>query len=289
VLSLRDDGLLGPDAVAWRVIGHPGALVGGLRSLILQALHPHAMAGVAQHSDYQRRPLDRLHRTTYYVAATAFGDTETAHAAVERVRRRHKPVKGIDPVTGAAYSADDPDTQLWVHTTEWHSFLAAYRVFGGELTPGEQDRYMAEGAIVGSLLGTPRERVPASIAEARAYFEQVRPMLCMSDDARRAIDFVASPTPTRETLPYLLPLRVYGSAAVALVPRHLRRLAGIDRPRALDAAAIAAARPLVVAAGLPGVRSLNGLVVGRETHALIEARLAGTRRGGRRLALRPAA
>lgn len=275
MLSLHDDGLLGPDAVAWRVIGHPGALVGGLRSLVLQSLHPHAMAGVAQHSDYQRRPLDRLHRTTYYVAATAFGDTETANAAAARVRRRHAPVKGVDPVTGARYSADDPDTQLWVHTTEWHSFLAAYRVFAGGLSAEEEDRYMAEGAIVGSLLGTPRERVPASVAEARAYFEQVLPTLCMSDLARTAIDFVAQPAPTRETLPYLLPLRVYGSAAVALVPRHLRRLAGIDRPRALDAAAIAAARPLVVAAGLPGVRSLNALVVGRETHALIDARLRG--------------
>src|SRR4051812_8940819 len=124
----KDDGLLGPDAVAWRVVGHPGALIGGLRSLILQALHPLAMAGVDQHSDYTQRPLGRLQRTTYYVAATAYGDKETAARAVEQVRKRHNKVKGVDPVTGKRYSADDPDTQLWVHSTEWHSFLAAYRV-----------------------------------------------------------------------------------------------------------------------------------------------------------------
>ena len=104
----KDDGLLGPDAVAWRVVGRPGALIGGLRSLIIQALHPLAMAGVDQHSDYTCRPLDRLQRTTYYVAATAYGDSETAAKAVEKVKRRHKTVKGVDPVTGKPYSADDP-------------------------------------------------------------------------------------------------------------------------------------------------------------------------------------
>lgn len=274
----RDDGLLGPDPLAWRVIGHSGALVGGLRALIVQSLHPLAMAGVAEHSDYLRRPLDRLHRTTYYVAATVFGDGETARAAAARVRRRHGLVRGVDPVTGRRYSADDPDTQVWVHSTEWHSFLAAYRVFGGSLSPDEEDAYLAEGAVVGSLLGTPRERIPATVEQMRAYFAAVRPRLCVSEAARAAIDFVVSPPFHRELLPYQAPLRVLGGAALALVPRDLRRLAGIDRPRALDAAAIAAARPLVTAGGLPVLRELTALVVGRETHALIESR-----RGARRV------
>lgn len=273
-----DDGLLGPDAVAWRVIGHPGALVGGLRSLIVQSLHPLAMAGVAQHSDYTRRPLDRLHRTTYYVAATAFGDTATAQAAAEQVRRRHRPVRGTDPVTGRRYSADDPDTQIWVHATEWHSFLAAYRVLAGRLSAEEEARYMAEGAIVGSLLGTPRERIPASVAEMRAYFEEVRPQLCVSEAARTAIDFVINPRPTLDILPYYVPLRVLGNAAWAMIPRHLRRLAGIDRPRALDISAIAAARPLVLAGQLSGLRELQRRVIGRDTSDVIRARLEPPRR-----------
>src|SRR3954471_21699708 len=108
----QDRGLLGPDSVAWKVVGHQVSLVGGLRSLIIQSLHPLAMAGVAQHSDYRNRALDRLRGPAYYVAATTFGDLQTAHAAAARVRRIHSQVRGIDPVTGRPYSADDPDTQL---------------------------------------------------------------------------------------------------------------------------------------------------------------------------------
>ena len=272
----KDDGLLGPDPVAWRVIGHPGALIGGLRSLILQSLHPHAMAGVDQHSDYAHRPLDRLQRTTYYVAATAYGDRETAARAAEHVRLRHRKVKGVDPVTGQRYSAEDPETQLWVHGTEWHSFLAAYRVFGPSLSPAEEDRYFAEGAIIGSLLGTPREMVPASAAEMRAFFDRVQPQLCVSEAARAAIDFVANPRPTRDILPYYLPLRVYGSAAVALVPGEIRQIAGLERSRSADAAAIAAARPFLTAAQLPLLNRLARAVVGRKTIDLIDSRLRPT-------------
>ena len=269
----KDDGLLGPDPVAWRVIGHPGALIGGLRSLILQSLHPLAMAGVDQHSDYVKRPLDRLHRTTYYVAATAYGDSETARLAVEHVKLRHRKVRGTDPVTGGEYSADDPETQLWVHCTEWHSFLVAYRVFAGGLTAEEEDRYVAEGAIIGSLLGTPREMVPASVAEMDAFFARVRPELRMSDAARAAIDFVVRPRPTRDIAPYYVPLLVYGSAARALVPPEIQRLAEIERPPALDRAAIAAARPWLTAAQLPLVNRIARQVVGRKTIDLIDSRL----------------
>ena len=171
----REDGLLGPESVAWRVIGHPVSLVGGLRSLIVQSLHPLAMAGVAQHSDYRRRPLDRLQRTSHYVAATTFGDRATAEAAAARVRRVHKRVRGIDPVTGKPYSADDPDTQLWVHCVEWHSFLAAYRAYAtSRLSRDEEDRYIAEGAPIAALLGVPESSVPKSVDEMREYFAAVQ-------------------------------------------------------------------------------------------------------------------
>jgi uncharacterized protein (DUF2236 family) len=271
-ITPNDDGLLGSDALARRVIAHPGSLVGGLRSLMIQALHPLAMAGVAQHSDFRRRPLDRLKRTTYYVAATAFGDTATAEQAAERVRRRHASVHGTDPVTGREYSAEDPDTQIWVHITEWHSFLAAYRVFGGGLTPAEQDRYMSEGTIIGSLLGTPRERIPASVAEAREYFAEVRHELRASDWAHDAIHFVLEPPRTRELLPFQVPIRVMANAALAIMPRDLRQLAGIDRPRALDAAALAAVRPLLAIGSVPGARNLFGLATGRPTQELLWSR-----------------
>src|SRR5436309_10540841 len=155
-VARQDLGLFGPDTVAWKVIGHPVALIGGMRALIIQSLHPLAMAGVAQHSDYRGRALGRLRRTAAYVTATTFGDTETAYAAAARVRAVHRRVRGIDPVTRRPYSADDPDTQLWVHCVEWHSFLAIYRAYGGRLSPEAQDRCHAEGArVVASLVVQP--------------------------------------------------------------------------------------------------------------------------------------
>lgn len=268
-LDRPDHGLLGSHSVAWTVVGHPMSLVGGLRALMIQALHPLAMAGVAQHSDYEHRALDRLRRTAYYVTATTFGDTDTAYAAAEQVKRVHRRVHGIDPVTGRPYDAADPETQIWVHCTEWHSMLAAYRVFGGRrLTEQEQEQYFAEGVIIGSLLGTPREQVPASHAEYRAYFEAIRPQLCLSEHSRKAINFVLHPPVERETLPLQGPLRMFASAALALIPRHLRIMAGINRPLWQDAVALAAVRPWGTALTLPGVRDLPRMVFGGETHAI---------------------
>jgi uncharacterized protein (DUF2236 family) len=271
---VRDQGLFGPQSVTWRVVGHQASLVGGLRSLIIQSLHPLAMAGVADFSDYRRRPLQRLQRTARYVAATTFGTTEQAHEAAAMVRRVHKRIHGVDPVTGREYSADDPATQVWVHTVEMHSFLAAYRAFAGGISDEEADRYFAENVQVAELLGTPRELVPGSAAEVREYFVSVRPELRMSDAARDAIRFVLQPPlGSRDLLPLQLPMRILSNAALALVPRDLRRLAGIDRPPALDAAAIAAARPLVAALGLPGFREVHRLVVGRDSTEIGRAAL----------------
>ena len=264
-----EDGLLGPDSVAWRVIGHPVSIVGGLRSLMLQALHPLAMAGVAQHSDYRHRPLDRLRRTSHYVAATTFGDRATADAAAARVRAVHSRVRGIDPVTGKAYSADDPDTQLWVHCVEWHSFLAAYRAYAtSRLSAEEEDRYIAEGAPIAALLGVAEDTVPHSVDEMRAYFARVRPQLCVSDSTRDAIGFVLSPPMTRELIPLQVPLRVTAAAAVAIIPRDLRRLAGIGQPRLVDGLLRAAVPPAAAALRLPLLRDAPSLVLGPESHEL---------------------
>lgn len=262
------DGYLGPDSVAWKVVGHPVSLVGGLRALIVQSLHPLAMAGVAQHSDYGRRPMDRLRRTAYYVTATTFGDRATADAAARRVRHIHRKVRGIDPVTGRAYSADDPETQLWVHCVEWHSFLAAYRAYGGRLTREEQDRYHEEGARVAPLVGVPPETVPRSVADQREYFESVRSQLVVSREAREAIDFVLKPPLTRDLLPFQIPIRLVARAAVAIVPRDLRRLARIDQPRLLDNVTVAAVRPAAALLTLPLLRDAPSLVLGRDTRAV---------------------
>ncbi len=249
-------GLFGPDSVSWRVIGHPAALVGGLRALLLQALHPLAMAGVAQHSNYLDDPMRRLRRTAGYVSAVTFGTHAEAEAAAAVVRGVHKHVHGIDPVTGRRYSASDPATMVWVHCVEVHSFLAAYRAYARPISRADQDRYLAEQVEAAVLLGTPRHRVPDSVEAYRDYFASVRGELCTSPAAEAAIGFVRRPS-----LPDLNPaerlllqpaFRAMGDAATSLVPSSLRELAGLPKagPRELPSRVAVTTASNAVAIGL---------------------------------------
>jgi len=227
-----------PNSISWKVVGHPVALIGGMRALIVQTLHPLAMAGVAQHSDFRADPLKRLRGTSAYVASVVFGDRATAIAAAERVKKIHTRVKGTDPVTGKAYAANDPETMLWVHCTEIHSFLAAYRAYAGELTMAERDRYLREQVVAAELIGIPRSMVPDSTAAYREYFKSMRPQLCMSDEAAATIDFIVRPqmmaSKQRPSLDLRLAGRIFGPAAAALVPQELRRLTGLPNRSPTD-------------------------------------------------------
>jgi uncharacterized protein (DUF2236 family) len=239
------DWLLGPSSIAWRIFTTPVVpLIGGLRTLAIEALHPHAMRGVFDHSDYLQRPLGRLQRTATYVAATALGTVEEAERAGRLVRSIHKHVRGHDPVTGRAYSADDPEAQVWVHLAQWYSYLVSHRIFVGDLTPEEEDRFVAEGVKVATLVGTPAEMVPSSVEEARVYFAEVRPRLCVTDGAVEAIAFVTGRRlpKTFQQAAVLPGTRLLGTAAIATIPRDLRRLMGVDQPTAVDVAEIAAVR-----------------------------------------------
>ena len=118
-----DPGLFTPDSAVWRVHGNRSGLVGGLRALLLQAVHPLAMAGVAQHSDYRRDPWGRLHRTGSFIAVTTYGSTSAAEANIEMVKRIHLRVHGVAS-DGRPYTASDPHLLAWVHDTEVDSFLA---------------------------------------------------------------------------------------------------------------------------------------------------------------------
>jgi len=227
------DRLFAPSSVSWKVIGHPVALIGGMRALIIQTMHPLALAGVAQFSDFRKDPLKRLRGTSAYVASVVFGDRETAVASAARVRKLHERIRGIDPVTGREFYANDPETMLWVHCTEIHSFLAAYRAYAGHLTMAERDRYLAEQVVAAELIGIPRAIVPDSVAAYRRYFAELRPSLCVSAEAATTIDFIVHPRLTvRTPLDLRLAATIFGPAAAALVPRDLRRLAGLpERPR----------------------------------------------------------
>ena len=178
-----DDGLFGPGTVAWAVhADFPAMMIGGVAALLMQMLHPAALAGVWDHSNFRRDMAGRLRRTAQFIAGTTFGGTAYAHQLIDRVRRIHDAVGGTLP-DGTPYRANDPDVLLWVHATGARCFLDAYRRYRAPwLTVADQDRYFAETAVVARALGSAEP--PLTRAGIDAYIEAMRPAL--KADARTA-------------------------------------------------------------------------------------------------------
>jgi len=149
-----DVGLFGPESVAWRVHAHFTAMmVGGLSSLIVQSLHPRALAAVWDHSDFRTKLKARLGRTAYFVAATTYGSQAMALKAIDRVNTIHANIRGTD-LQGKPYVANEPELIRWVHLVEVASFLAAYQHLAKRpLLQHESDLYITEMTRVGHLLG----------------------------------------------------------------------------------------------------------------------------------------
>lgn len=217
-----DPGFSGPDSPVWEVHGDPSMFVGGIRALLFQAMHPLAMAGVAEFSNYRAEPLGRLQRTAGFIRDTTFGNTRRARAAIAMVRRVHRRVRGIAP-DGRRFSATDPKLLLWVHAAEIDSFLAAHEVYGrNPLSPALRDRYVEEMAAVARRLGA--RGVPTSWAELQAYLEAVRPELHAGEQARDVARWLLT-TPAH---PSGWPVQaVLNAAAVALLPDWVRRDLGL--------------------------------------------------------------
>ena len=159
-----DDGFFGPASVTWQLSGDLSSIIAGLRALLVQALHPLAMAGVNEHSDWRRDPVGRLAATSSYLATVSYGDRAAAERAAARVRRIHEHVRGTDPVTGRPYAASDPALLLWVHATLVESTMVACELFGTPLAATDGDRYVAEMAVAGEMVGIPAALVPLDLA-----------------------------------------------------------------------------------------------------------------------------
>ena len=168
--------LLSPESVAWRVHANfVGMLVGGLSSLMLQALHPRALAAVWDHSDFRGKLKQRLGRTAYFIAITTYGPQQEALAAIERVNRIHANIRGHLP-DGSAYAANEPDLLRWVHLGEISSFLNGYQWLSYQpLRPVESDAYIGEMATLGARLGA--NHLPLNQAECEAALLAYRPQL----------------------------------------------------------------------------------------------------------------
>ena len=188
-----DDGFFGPGSVTWRLSADLSGPVSGLRSLMIQALHPLAMAGVDQHSEWRSDPVGRLAATSAYLTTVSVGDKATAERVSARVRRIHEHVRGVDPVTGQPYAAGDPALLLWVHAAFVDSTIAAVRLFGAPLPDADADRYLAEMVKAAELVGVPAGMVPASVAQLDQYLTSVRPQLRATPAARESMAYLLDP------------------------------------------------------------------------------------------------
>lgn len=207
-----------PGDPIWTVHADASMFVGGIRALLLQSLHPLAMAGVAGHSGYRSDPWGRLQRTSTYLATTTFGPEPMALAAVARVRAIHERVRGRAP-DGRAYAASDPHLLGWVHAAEADSFLASYRRFGAvPLTDAQEDRYVEQSGRVAARLGVLDP--PRTVAELETVLAAYRPELAGTPQAREACRFLLwdPPLPLAARPGYA----ALATAAVALLPGWAR-------------------------------------------------------------------
>ncbi len=188
-----DAGFFGPDSVTWRLSTDLGRPVAGLRALMLQALHPLAMAGVDQHSNWRADPVGRLAATSGYLATITFGDRAAAEQAAARVRRIHEYITGTDTITGQRYAASDPALLLWVHATLVDSGIVAAGLFGTPLSPPDSDAYVAEMAAAAELVGVPAGQVPASRRDLDSHLAATRPALRCTPAAAESMAYLLDP------------------------------------------------------------------------------------------------
>jgi uncharacterized protein (DUF2236 family) len=222
-----DNGLFGPQSVAWRVNGDvTSMMVGGVTALLLQMLHPAVLAGVWDHSNFRTDMLGRLRRTARFIAVTGYADREDALAAIAQVRAVHDRIGGTLP-DGTPYTANDPDLLAWVHVSEAVSFLDAWiRYAEPDMPASDQDRYFDEMAMIGEMLGA--EAVPHSRAEAMALIERMRPSLTVTDRTREVAHLVLN-QPPRGAASAPIQAMVF-QAAVDLLPRWAREMHGLHNP-----------------------------------------------------------
>jgi len=229
----EDDGFFGPASVTWRVSGDLSAPVAGLRSLLLQALHPLAMAGVDQHSDWRTDPFGRIAATSAYEVTVTFGDRASARRVAQRVRAIHEHVRGVDTVTGQPYAAADPALLLWVHAALVDSALAASALFGTPLPGADADAYVSEMTVAAELLGVPHEMVPASVAALERYIDGVRPELRRTPAAAESMSYLLDALGLDEDIAELW--QDISGAAVAALPGWARDMYGYPAPPPLTA------------------------------------------------------
>lgn len=218
-----DPGLYGPDSIIWRVHGDfSSMLCGGISALLMQMLHPLALAGVWDHSTFREDMMGRLRRTSQFIAVTTFGNSADANTLIERVKRIHLQVTGVDAM-GTPYAASDPALLTWVHVAETSRFLAAHlRYKNPQLSLAEQDRYYAEAAVVAEALGA--ENVPKTVQEVEDYLQALQPELRCDERTRDVLTLLLqAPAPSWQARPAMHAMMMAG---IELLPEWAQQQFG---------------------------------------------------------------
>ena len=171
-----DPGLFGPESIAWKVhADFVSMMIGGISSLVLQAMHPRALAGVWDHSSFREDLTGRLGRTAFFIAATTYGSKEMAMRSIHKVNAIHQHITGLDEF-GRPYSATEPELLAWVHITETYSFLNGYQKYcHPKLTFAQQDQYFKEMKMLGEMMGA--QNLPSTLSETQSAIESYLPDL----------------------------------------------------------------------------------------------------------------
>lgn len=244
VTAHEDYGFFGPDSVTWRVWSYPTSLtVGFQRAVVVEELDPALVASVEATHAIRDRPRTRYDRTLRYFALVAFGDTRTTVKAADVLVKIHSKAIGIEPNSGARYDANDPQSQLWIHLTAWHSILYAYERYGpGRLSPEDEARYWEECAIAAELQTCDPADVPRTREGVRAYFEWMRPQLAGSPVAQSTMrhllraEVMLPPQPRILRPVTFVVTRTLRAATIATMPRWMREMAGLRQPAVIDTA-----------------------------------------------------
>ncbi|WP_273829207.1 oxygenase MpaB family protein [Pseudomonas sp. SBT1-2] len=221
-----DPGLFGPDAICWQVHGDfSSMLIGGISALLMQALHPLALAGVWDHSNFREDMIGRLRRTAQFISGTTFGSRQDAEWLIDKVRTIHLQIVGHAP-DGRPYAASDPQLLTWVHVAEVSSFLAAHlRYRNPQLSPADQDRYYGEVALIAERLGA--SDVPRSRRAVAAYLAGMRPQLLCDERSREVLRLLlAAPAPSRLAKPFG---SLMMQAGIDLLPDWASAMLGVNQ------------------------------------------------------------
>jgi uncharacterized protein (DUF2236 family) len=278
-----DVGLFGPGSVTWRVHSEPILWLAGFRALLLQTLHPRALAGVLQNSQFRDDPWGRLIRTAQFYGQVVYGTTEVAEAAGARVRRIHDRLSGVDPATAEPFRVDEPELLRWIHVCATESFCHTAQRAGLGLTPDEVNQYYTEQLEVARLVGLDTSTVPATTEDIEAYYVAMRPQLAAGADAKSTARYLAVPsfpyrlgwTPVR---PMWIGVAAYG---FSLLPPWARRMYGSPGLPTTDLTVSLAARTLRTAIRMIPAQILQAPLYRAATARAARARARSTTRNDR--------